>query len=85
MGAACGRGPTLVELALAAGHDLGQIEAEILGCGELDEESQAALWLYAWCRQDRRRAGSLQPPGLGIARQPGAPGEIGGLGREYGA
>jgi len=44
---------TEVELALLAGCNLQQIESEILADGALDEESQAAAWLYAWCCEDR--------------------------------
>jgi len=40
-------------LALLAGRNLQQIESEILADGALDEESQAAAWLYAWCCEDR--------------------------------
>jgi hypothetical protein len=44
---------TRVELAVLADRSLEQIEAEILACCGLDEESQAALWLYAWCCEER--------------------------------
>jgi hypothetical protein len=37
-----------VELAVLAGRSLEQIEAEILASSGLDEESQSAVWLYAW-------------------------------------
>jgi hypothetical protein len=56
---------TEIELAVLAGRSLEQIEAEILtDCG-LDEESVAAMWLYAWCYGDRasprqRRAATAQ-------------------------
>lgn len=39
---------TEVELAVLAGRNLDQIEAEILGSSGLDEEAQSAVWLYAW-------------------------------------
>jgi hypothetical protein len=39
---------TEVELAVLAGRDLAQIEAEIIAASGLDEESQSAVWLYAW-------------------------------------
>jgi hypothetical protein len=48
---------TAVELALLSGRNLKQIEAEILARCDLDEESQAAAWLYAWCCEDRLPAG----------------------------
>ena len=39
---------TEVEFAVLAGRDLAQIEAEIIAAAGLDEESQSAVWLYAW-------------------------------------
>ena len=39
---------TEVELAVLAGRNLDQIEAEILGSSGLDEEARSAVWLYAW-------------------------------------
>lgn len=39
---------TEVELAVLAGRNLDQIEAEILDSSGLDEDSQSAAWLYAW-------------------------------------
>jgi hypothetical protein len=48
---------TEVELALLAGRNLEQIEAEILARCDVDEDSQAAAWLYAWCREDRLPGG----------------------------
>jgi hypothetical protein len=50
---------TQVELALLAGRSLEQIEAEILDRCDVDEESQAAAWLYAWSREDQVRDGQL--------------------------
>jgi hypothetical protein len=42
-----------IELAVLAGRSLEQIEAEVLGDCGLDEESVAAMWLYAWCCGER--------------------------------
>ena len=39
---------TEVELAVLAGRNLAQIEAEILAPSGLDEESRSAVWLCAW-------------------------------------
>jgi hypothetical protein len=39
---------TEVELAVLAGRNLDQIEAEIIDSSGLDEDSQSAAWLYAW-------------------------------------
>jgi hypothetical protein len=39
---------TEVQSALLAGRNLVQIEAEIIAASGLDEESQSAVWLYAW-------------------------------------
>jgi hypothetical protein len=44
---------TEVELAVLAGRNLAQIEAEILADSGLDEESQSAVWLYAWGHRGR--------------------------------
>jgi len=51
---------TAVELALLEGRNLDQIETEILAVSEVDEETRAATWLYAWSCQDGvpGRAGS---------------------------
>jgi len=60
-GPSCGHVLTVagVELMLRAGRDLQEIEAEILASDELDEEAQAALWLYGWCCQEHMsRSGS---------------------------
>ena len=45
---------TRVEVALLNGRNLEQIETELLTGGDVDEDEQAAVWLYAWSR----RAGS---------------------------
>jgi hypothetical protein len=50
---------TQVELALIAGRTLEQIEAEILVRCEVDEESKAAAWLYAWSCENQPRDGQL--------------------------
>lgn len=39
---------TEVEFAVMTGRDLAQVEAEIIAPSGLDEESQSAVWLYAW-------------------------------------
>ena len=44
---------TEVELAVLAGRNLDQIEAEVLGSSGLDEEAQSAVWLYAWGYAER--------------------------------
>jgi hypothetical protein len=41
-----------VELALVAGRSLEQIESEVLARRALDEDSIAAMWLYAWSRSN---------------------------------
>jgi len=43
---------TEVELALLAGRNLEQIEREILAVSDLDENTRAATWLYAWSCQE---------------------------------
>jgi hypothetical protein len=48
-----------VELAVLAGRSLEQIEAEMLADWGLDEESQSAVWLYAW---SYREAASREKP-----------------------
>jgi len=45
---------TQVELALLVGRNLDQIESEILGSREDDEELRAAAWSYAWSCTDGR-------------------------------
>ena len=47
---------TAVGLALLAGHNLAQFEAEILAPPELDEESNATVCLDACSDRDRERA-----------------------------
>jgi hypothetical protein len=42
-----------VELAVLAGRNLDQIEAEILGSSGLDEQARSAVWLYAWGNGER--------------------------------
>jgi hypothetical protein len=55
---------TEVELALLAGRNLAQIEAEILSSSGLDEESQSAAWLYAWGHgESAPRKAPFLPPG----------------------
>jgi len=49
-----------VELAVLAGRDLGEIEAEILAGSDLDEETLAAACLYAWSRQRAVRSSVLR-------------------------
>jgi hypothetical protein len=52
-----------VELAVLAGRNLAQIEAEILAPSGLDEESQSTVWLYAWGYRERAsRKESFPPP-----------------------
>jgi len=41
---------TRVEVALLNGRNLEQIETELLTGGDVDEDEQAAVWLYAWSR-----------------------------------
>jgi hypothetical protein len=60
-----------VELAALAGRSLEQIEAVILASSGLDEESQAAVWLYAWCCEEHPLARPFPVPRLG------SPGEAG--------
>jgi hypothetical protein len=56
---------TRVEVALLNGRNLEQIETELLTGGHVDEDEQAAAWLYAWSR----RAGCAAP-GPAISRRP---------------
>lgn len=42
-----GRFEELIEQAVNAGVDLAEIEERIINAAPLDEERQAALWLYA--------------------------------------
>jgi hypothetical protein len=37
------------------GEPLERIEAEVVDPAPLDEERRAALWLYAWSRQQHQR------------------------------
>jgi len=61
-----------VELARLAGRNLEQIETELLSGGHVDEDEQAAAWLYAWARgpghstptAGSKRPGELAPPRL---------------------
>ena len=45
-----------IEDMLVDGFGLGEIERELIGASGLDQEEQAALWLYAWCRLARSGA-----------------------------
>jgi hypothetical protein len=42
---------TKVEIALLGGRNLEQIETELLSGSNVDEDEQAAVWLYAWSRE----------------------------------
>ena len=64
-----------VELALVAGRSLEQIEAEVLAGCELDVDSVAAMWLYAWSREDRANSRRFLPPTA--LDRPQGPGRLG--------
>jgi hypothetical protein len=42
-----------IELAPVDGRSLEQIDSEVLACYDLNEDSMAAMWLYAWRRGDQ--------------------------------
>lgn len=43
---------------LDAGHDLDDVEAEIIDvCPELSDDERAALWLFAWSYRERPALG----------------------------
>ncbi len=52
---------------LAAGHNLEEVEAEMIECcPELSEDERAALWLFAWsCRERPSLASAVQVVGGG--------------------
>ncbi|HYB28176.1 MAG TPA: hypothetical protein VEF89_16290 [Solirubrobacteraceae bacterium] len=52
---------TAVELALLEGRNLEQIETEILAVSDVDEETRAVTWLYAWSCQDGVPGGTGSP------------------------
>jgi hypothetical protein len=56
---------TQVELALLDGRNLEQIETELLADSQVDEDEQAAAWLYAWARgagKPTAATGTNDPP-----------------------
>jgi hypothetical protein len=54
---------TEVELAVLAGRNLAQIEEEIVASSGLDEDSQSAVWLYAWGYRERLAERGCPPSG----------------------